>query len=535
MCRDPDSSSQRTAKLSHLPGGLVALAFLVIGLFTLQDYGFTNDEGFTYHAARSNLQVVQALLQGRIEPQWLGHDLRGYYFVLDTVRGAIAELVMLCSGTTSYIEAFHLANLTLAALSIYVLFAIALQLTGDARIGTFAALTLALFPGFIAHSQNNPKDLIALFAFTQGIYCILRASQVRTWSAWAVGGVSLGLLLTSTTLGVLVVPILAIWLAVQSPRQTLGDWKGFLLLGLVGGVCALLFWPWLWDDPVRKLLASIEYVTTFSWTTQELHLGTTHSAQSLPWHYFIVNFIAAAPLSLLILALASPLAWSRLRAADPRLRRMALLAWLWFVIPLVVEANAPSRYGVLRHFLLTLPGFALACGVGAELLYRTLLASGRVQRFRVSSLGAAAIVGILFVDVLIADIRMHPYQGAFLNRITNALIPGEAQQYFLLEYFGHQYKEGSEWLNANAEPNAQVFVPINPHVASKTLGYSPSKGTIEQFLDTSRPRYLMFITRVTSYTDLIRFADERYEPVFSIRRQKATLLKIIKNRRDRDG
>jgi hypothetical protein len=126
--------------------------------------------------------------------------------------------------------------------------------------------------------------------------------------------------------------------------------------------------------------------------------------------------------------------------------------------------------------------------------------------------------------------RMHPYQSAYLNPIASALGAERTDEWLEVEYWGHAFKEGAEWLNENAEPDAVVYVPFGDQVATHYLTRAPeSQLTAAQFVDPSRPRYLMFITRRALYKRIMHHAEAQWEPVFEIRRQDATLLRIYRN------
>jgi hypothetical protein len=189
------------------------------------------------------------------------------------------------------------------------------------------------------------------------------------------------------------------------------------------------------------------------------------------------------------------------------------LAFLWVLIPVVVEAHSASRYSGIRHFLLIIPGFCILARMGADELYEWL----KRRRWQISERYQLtwmpnALIATPFLIVLIAMISIHPYQGAYLNSITNALIEKDSENYFPLEYFGHAYKEGGEWLNKTMQKGDKVAVPIFVDWANFTLTTKATKGSLEDFKNTSTTWYLMYITRVTAYNDLIDYAEKNLEP-----------------------
>src|ERR1044072_6734706 len=83
-------------------------------------------------------------------------------------------------------------------------------------------------------------------------------------------------------------------------------------------------------------------------------------------------------------------------------------------------------------------------------------------------LGAAAATAV-FASVGVQLIRIHPYQGAYLNEAVNAWLPGRAEDMFEVEYWQQSYKEGAEWLNAHAERDAEIFVAFDTRTADRYL------------------------------------------------------------------
>ena len=125
--------------------------------------------------------------------------------------------------------------------------------------------------------------------------------------------------------------------------------------------------------------------------------------------------------------------------------------------------------------------------------------------------------------------QIHPYQDAYLNEVTNAWIPDRAEDYFEVEYWGNVYKEGASWLNRNMEPGAVVYVPWS-RAADFHLERKSRRIDVGAFRDSKRPAYLMLNTRMAYYGPFLREVEREHRPVFSIRRQKATLLRIYENR-----
>jgi hypothetical protein len=146
----------------------------------------------------------------------------------------------------------------------------------------------------------------------------------------------------------------------------------------------------------------------------------------------------------------------------------------------------------------------------------------------------AGCVGVAFAYTTVEMIRIHPYHNAYLNEVTNAWLPGNAEDMFEVEYWQQPYKEGAEWLNAYAEPDAEVYVAFWPNCAEPYLKRKSrplEDHELVLFEDRTQVRYLMVTTRKAMYREPIEAIVRTYEPIFTVRRQKGTLLKVYSNRR----
>ena len=123
---------------------------------------------------------------------------------------------------------------------------------------------------------------------------------------------------------------------------------------------------------------------------------------------------------------------------------------------------------------------------------------------------------------------IHPYEDAYLNEAVNAAIPGHAEEVFELEYWASTYKEGGAWLNQHVPGPAAVLAPLAPQVAYHAVDRRFTLINTDHADGYSGPQYLMRITRKTLYTPRIVAVRAWLQPVFTIQRQKATLLEIYR-------
>jgi len=520
--------------LPILPGGLIAAVFFCVGFLCLSDYGITWDEKETYLAGFVNLEIIRAFWSSAsITYPW--HELTGYYFVFDSLRGFFADLICTRWHLLEFAESYHLFHLFLSSLSIYFLYLLVLTVSNSVRVAFFTALTMALFPKFLAHAQNNPKDLTALFVFVMTLYMIvnvvLKGGVLRSIAA----GCLLGLALTTTTLSVFIPLIVLTWMLFAMRSDLDERMKEYGILLFFAGIFFYLFWPWLWDAPVTKLFEAVEHVVSFTVSFKTLYFGTIYAGENMPWHYFIMTFIVVTPVFYLFCFVISPVILYRIFFnKKEKIKLLAILGFGWAGCLVAVEMCVSSHYDGIRHFLPVIPAYCILVAVGIENIF---VVANKINFKRLSRKTVPVLVyvfiGLSYFQILLSLITIHPYQNAYLNEITNYFIKDNAENYFETEYWGQTYREGALWLNQNIEENATVCVPKSTS-ASFVMNYyldkeAPPAFSADFFYDTSTPKYLLLLSRKANYKNFMHKINAEYLPVYTIRRQKGSLVKIFKN------
>lgn len=509
--------SNRLRKLpSWTPALVVPALFFLAGLLTLRNFGPTVDEGESIRGALIYAKMVKAFLTGQTIPRWPFHTLPGFYFPIDLFRIAVARATHLIVPSLNLSQGFHLATLFLSSLSLFLLYRIADRVTQSKRVALLSTLALALFPQFVAHSQNNPKDSIALFAFVLGVDLLLMDGRSESSSlSFLAKSLGLGLAFTTSTMTALLLPLVLIWTYVFQPLRRNHLLKQQALLMACGTAIGFLFWPWLWPAPISRIFMAAHRLLHFDFNTREVYLGAVNFVDDLPWHYVPLHLAASTPILFLLAALAS-LVWLRRGTVRSPMAALVGLGSIWFLLAMMLALNSGLKYNGMRHFLFALPAMALLVGAGLDAIIE-----------RANKIPPWILLSLTFASGVVAIATTHPYEGAYLNEVVNTCISDHAENYFSTEYFGQAYLEGARWLNQHAELNAEIIVPFFYWVANPTLRI-PARPELRRFDDDTQTRYLMFITRVSRYTPKLNSLQTDALPVFEIRRQKATLLRIYR-------
>jgi len=513
----------------------IATAFFAIGLLQLDDYGLTWDESESYQAGGLALFNMKAVVRGRPLQSWNIHQLPGYSFVVDVLGSGFVRVVSRDLHLMDWVVAFHLFHLLLSTLALYLVYGLAHEVSGRRRIATIATIALAVLPQFVGHAQNNPKDLPGLLALVLALSTFVRLDAASTVRSVLIAAIATGVALTTHVSALLLVPLFGIWHAVS--RRWLA-FRSYVVFAVAAIATAVLTWPWLWSAPYDRISWAVGHVSErFGFGTfPVLYLGRVYQAWELPWHYSLVCLLVATPV-LYVATMLCSIGRLRVRRTPSAgtAEAAAVLGWSWCAIMIVAESVAPMRYDGARHLLIIAPAMCLLAAVGFDLILEWITRAPWVARSGVRARALALTCAVAaFTLVVVQDVQVHPYQNAYLNEVANAWISGHAEDTFEIEYWGQPFKEGSDWINRHAEPDAAVFVSIGDeapmHYLKRRFVFLDD-GTLPLFENQTRPAYVMLITRKAFYGGAVTSVMHRYEPVFEVRRQKGTLLAIYSNRR----
>lgn len=511
----------------------MAVAFFAFSAATLRDFGITWDEGVKIYEDTSYLQILR-----RIEPfDPLVVHIPGYFYVFDTARSLYAKLAADLLGEPHPVLVHHSFNIAMATACLLLLYLLVLWISGERRLAALSATALALMPQFIGHSQNNPKDLPAVFLFLLVACLVVRLNHEPSWRNIVGAGLAFGVSLTTRVFAGLLVPILGIWLLVRRRALARRRWRSYAWAAAVAAAAAVASWPALWFRRTEMIgLASKRLEVLRSIDFDVLYLGQLYGWTDTPWHFSALGLLMTLPIVFVVLLLCAPVAARAWRSRSPHKCDVLWLGAVWAGVLLAADLFAPFHYDGIRHLLAVLPAVAILVAGGADGLMEAL--EGVARRWRPGTARRALPWAIALFGVItcVEIARVHPYETAYLNQVANAIGGSHTEEWVEVEYWGNAYKEGAEWINRHAEEEARVFFPLGggqrsgEDIARYYLERPiVPRGTLAEFSDASRVSYLIFITRVAWYDDLIRGVRARYEPVYTVRRQRATLLEIYSN------
>lgn len=553
-----------------------SLLIVYLGLFSATDYGpmwdwwelYMGDKYLAFWTSWDMQLWAEHLVDLPIysqpdHPNWFallqslqGNDIQtGSYmtFPLGPTLASVTKLIFYqWLGIYDAIAAQMLAPL-------FMVVALAVVLFRDTRrrAGLYAAILAVLicvfYPRFWAHTQNNIKDIPTAVMFAFSVLAFVRAierrSAGRIWLAAVVWGLALATKANALFVPFVVAPFFVYVMArrwhhgqrLHGQDQRLlrpSEWIALLAFPFVGIASMIAAWPMLWYEFPKYLHLVIESIFERGLSEEP----TGWNAEPL------LNALVTIPLPIFFLLMVGlcTIAWDTWRRR--RLSPWHLLLILWMVVP-PLRASIPGAhdFDVIRHWLEFIPPLAIIAGLGGGRVLTFLIHWLRHSTLRESLYPWRHTIALLLILLWLSpvfhwNITRHPHQLVFYNSFVGGL--GGAQQIGLpqaTDYWASSYRQGYEWLNANAEPGSLVYVGVAEHLMWATREIWLDQGLIPATLVgvpdevlrgqiTHHPGsvYLMYVTRKPWYEPLASRADPVVPPVYTIEVDGGTILKILR-------
>jgi len=469
--------SQTIIQNKSFPILLLLTINLLVGLFTFKDYGLSLDEplfygyadaiGYAYSPAEwfsGEFDIINAY-----GPSPGDHANRGpAYLLLARIPAHLLQNMGL-----DYASAWHLVNFLTFQVGLYF-FYIFCQRWMKPWAAFGATTLLSTQPIIWEHAFINPKDPPFLIFFLISLELGFRMAErlanpqpgktkLQTLKHIILPAILLGLTTNIRVLGPLVAVLTGLYfLTLRKPVRT---WW-FIPYGLIAYIVMVITWPYLWADPIGKFIRVIQFMSDNPTQLRVFFYGDIYRADALPFRYLpTLMFITLTEWTWLLAIVGFII--SSLKAIRNRIQWQSLIPTLaWFVIPFVyVLLRKPPMYDGFRHFLFILPPIFVLAGIALEAAFQKL------QRIWLN----VALMLILLVPGIAADIRLHPYQYTYYNQFVGGT--GKAALMYETDYWQTCYKDAVEQLaeQAAGEP-VNLYVKREYYIAAY---YAPENITVD--------------------------------------------------------
>jgi hypothetical protein len=207
-----------------------------------------------------------------------------------------------------------------------------------------------------------------------------------------------------------------------------------------------LTWPNLWEDPVHRFLQSLGLLAEFPGHAV-LFRGVIHSSRELPWDYLPTLLGIQLTEPLLLLLIPGLCVASRVMFKDARGQLFLIVAYLWFLVPLLgsVVFRFPL-YDNFRQVLFALPPLFLIAGLAIDRAWSLV-------RLPIARL---ALIGLILGPGLAGLMELRPYEYVYYNQLIGGT--KGAAGLFPHDYWCTSYREAMAYIDAHAPQGALVSI-----------------------------------------------------------------------------
>ena len=290
---------------------------------------------------------------------------------------------------------------------------------------------------FLISLPAKSKDLLAyhFLSFLRDMATFLRSPRL------ILCGFALGIATSIRVIGpVAGILVIGYWLVLKGKRALPATVPYLLIATFV----TIVFWPFLWTDPIGNFLESLTEMANFTHGGNVLFNGRIYSNQSLPFLFLPVLILVQFTIPAVILMIGG-LANAMKAAAAKNAWPLLMLAWFVPIFAFVVLAK-PTLYDNFRQLLFITPPLFLVAGYALNRLSAWLKFEW-LYWFLVATIG---------ISGALSSWQLHPYQYVFYNAAVGG-VQG-AQKRFEMDYWATAFTAATIQLNEIAPKNSRVVV-----------------------------------------------------------------------------
>jgi hypothetical protein len=494
--------------------------FLILGLTVAKDYGAHLDE-FNSHdfGVRWYQYTVNVIAQGGpLVPREkeITHDII-HGPAIEMSFAFLADLLHL-QDSRQIILLRHYGTWLLFFISVIFFYLLCQLHFNSWKWSLLGCLILVLHPRIFANSFYNSVDMALLSFYIISLYTLVRYLQEKSLTMAVCHAFTCAILIDIRLIGV-VMPFLSCIFLLSDMVKTRHDQtqmaqnlRNIFAYTLLMSFFIILFWPYLWRNPVMGILEIIQQTPRIQFGGMILYFGEYIKATELPWHYLPVWIVISTPVLYHFFFVGGGLVALK-HVTDPSSRSSAtarneLLFFLAFLFPLllVIAANS-TLYDSWRHMFFIYPAFVLVALTGIAACRSFLVRQDRGGIRFAGRVALASLILVSFLSTGIFMIQSHPHQNVYFNLLLGKNME-KAGENFDLDYWGLSYRTALEYILKNDQGesirifDAMLFGPMINNI--KILPASERK-RVCQVWTPGEAKYL-----ITVYRQVWERADSEY-------------------------
>lgn len=444
--------------------GALFVAAAVLGLALAPDYGLSWDEPLNHHNGQISLAFVL-----HDDPELWTYSERYYGTIYEMVFAFLQERVIAFDSTQSLFIFRHAVTFLFFLVGVFFFYRLCFLGLRSQWLALLGAVFLIASPRIFADAFYNSKDIPALILFIVSVFTLLRFLETPSyrWAVWHALATALllairlpGLFIPAMTLGFVAANLLFL----PEERHRWKDWAIRLLAYFIlAAALTVLFWPFLWRDPIGHFAEAYADMSRFSRQVGlfVMYQGGFITAGELPWHYIPVWMSMTTPFLYLVLgAVGMGVVLSHFRSGIGtvyRNYRQDLVVLAWFLGPILsVIVLGSVLYDGWRHLYFVYPALVYLAVLGSASILGWLKRESE-DIWKIGRTLLTLLIGLQLLIVVSFMVRNHPYQNLYFNFLAGGL--EGARENFDLDYWGLTFREGLEYIAAT-DSDEQIPIAI---------------------------------------------------------------------------
>jgi len=432
---------------------LILISYLFISFLIYKDYGVSWDEMFQRSGGAVNAKYIYDNFISNIFSfffnnasvkleninsldNWINEkNLQAYYGVAFDLPAVLIEFFFL--GITDDTEKIYQLRHFLTFL-VYFLGVLALKnnvtrIFSSELLGLLSLIFIILSPRFFAEAFYNSKDIVLMSIFSLGMLTLTKFINKPS-----IKNILLLSLITALAVNIRILGIFFFPLVTLSLFYKIRKVREFILLLLLYFLVALfliiLFFPYLWKNPIINFIEALKVMSNFpvAQDATTLFFGQYISLKNLPWNYLPSWIVITTPPLVIILfffGIVSVLLNFRINFSFNYDKKyfLLLLNCIVVIAPIltVIFLNSPI-YNGWRHLYFIYPSILIISLYGLSIIYKYINLITFKNFFSVIFFTTYVLHQINWI------IKAHPIQNVYFN----FMVGNDWKNKFDLDYWG---------------------------------------------------------------------------------------------------
>lgn len=407
---------------------IVSIFFVLIfsiGINIYKDYGISFDEPVSRDNGGISLKYTLDLINKNIANNDV--ELQKYHIPLSEYRDKdygvffdmpifIIERILGINESRNQYLLRHIFTFIFYFTSIFYIFKI-ISKSYSWKWGLLGSMLYVSCPRIFAESFYNNKDIVFMSACVFCIYTLLRfienISFKNALTHAIVTAIAIDIRIAGLMFPLMTLTLVGLKVLYENDLKRKAYITLFYLTFVF--VFVVLFWPWLWEEPIKRFLEALKNMSNFRWDNLNLYMGSYTRAKNLPWHYLPVWISITVPFLYIFFTMIGVgrvlflICMNDYRKTLLKKNILEIIALGIFFCPIGLSILLNSTvYDGWRQFYFVFPSLIILCVSGIYYIHSIL--SYKLLKF---SLICVFLINVTYL--VYWSIKYHPYQNVYFN------------------------------------------------------------------------------------------------------------------------